>query len=60
LLLQHAIAAFGANEVDVNEQNPQGVGFIAIWGLSRSDARNWTGRESVSVAAYEAEQEYRD
>jgi putative acetyltransferase len=44
LLLQHAIAAFGANEVDVNEQNPQGVRFIAIWGLSRSDARNWTGR----------------
>jgi putative acetyltransferase len=31
-------------QVDVNEQNPQGVAFYAIWGLSRSDARNWTGR----------------
>lgn len=27
LLLRYAIDHFGANEVDVNEQNPQGVGF---------------------------------
>ena len=27
LLLRYAIYHFGANEVDVNEQNPQGVGF---------------------------------
>ncbi|MBZ6369245.1 MULTISPECIES: acetyltransferase [Enterobacter] len=33
LLLQHAIAAFGANEVDVNEQNPLGVGFYRHMGF---------------------------
>jgi putative acetyltransferase len=35
LLLQHAIAAFGANEVDVNEQNPQGVGFYRHMGFEQ-------------------------
>lgn len=44
MLLQYAIAEFGVNEVDVNEQNPQGWRFIVIWGLSRSGARNWMGR----------------
>lgn len=35
LLLQHAIAAFGANEVDVNEQNPQGVEFYRHMGFEQ-------------------------
>ena len=33
LLLRYAIDHFGANEVDVNEQNPQGVGFYQHWGF---------------------------
>jgi len=33
LLLRHAIDHFGANEVDVNEQNPQGVGFYRYMGF---------------------------
>lgn len=33
LLLKHAIDHFGANEVDVNEQNPQGVGFYQHMGF---------------------------
>ncbi|AXF61221.1 MULTISPECIES: acetyltransferase [unclassified Leclercia] len=33
LLLRHAIDHFGANEVDVNEQNPQGVGFYQHMGF---------------------------
>ena len=35
MLLQYAIAEFGVNEVDVNEQNPQGWRFIAIWGFEQ-------------------------
>jgi putative acetyltransferase len=35
LLLQHAIAAFGANEVDVNEQNPHGVAFYRHMGFKQ-------------------------
>jgi putative acetyltransferase len=35
LLLQHAIAEFGANEVDVNEQNPQGVAFYRHMGFEQ-------------------------
>ena len=35
LLLQHAITAFGANEVDVNEQNPQGVAFYRHMGFEQ-------------------------
>ena len=35
LLLQPAIAAFGANEVDVNEQNPQGVAFYRHMGFEQ-------------------------
>ncbi len=35
LLLQHAIAALGANEVDVNEQNPQGVAFYGHMGFEQ-------------------------
>lgn len=35
LLLQHAIEEFGANEVDVNEQNPQGVGFYRHMGFEQ-------------------------
>ena len=30
MLLQYAIAEFGVNEVDVNEQNPQGVAFYRL------------------------------
>lgn len=33
LLLNYAIAHFGANEVDVNEQNPQGVAFYQHMGF---------------------------
>jgi len=33
LLLQYAIAHFGANEVDVNEQNPQSVAFYQHMGF---------------------------
>ncbi len=44
LLLHYAIAEFGVNEVDVNEQNPQGVAFFAIWGLCRSAAQRLMGR----------------
>lgn len=35
LLLRHAIEHFGANEVDVNEQNPQGVGFYRYMGFEQ-------------------------
>ncbi len=35
LLLKHAIAEFGANEVDVNEQNPQGVAFYRHMGFEQ-------------------------
>lgn len=35
LLLRHAIEHFGANEVDVNEQNPQGVGFYRYIGFEQ-------------------------
>ncbi|QVV62162.1 acetyltransferase, partial [Leclercia sp. Colony189] len=35
LLLRHAIDHFGANEVDVNEQNPQGVGFYQHMGFEQ-------------------------
>lgn len=35
LLLRHAIEYFGANEVDVNEQNPQGVGFYRYMGFEQ-------------------------
>lgn len=35
LLLRHAIEQFGANEVDVNEQNPQGVGFYQHMGFEQ-------------------------
>ncbi|MCQ4446949.1 acetyltransferase [Enterobacter cloacae] len=35
LLLQHAIAEFGVNEVDVNEQNPQGVEFYHHMGFEQ-------------------------
>lgn len=35
LLLRHAIEQFGANEVDVNEQNPQGVGFYRYMGFEQ-------------------------
>jgi putative acetyltransferase len=35
LLLQYAIAEFGANEVDVNEQNPQGVAFYRHMGFEQ-------------------------
>lgn len=33
LLLNYAIAHFGANEVDVNDQNPQGVAFYQHMGF---------------------------
>lgn len=33
MLLQYAIAEFGVNEVDVNEQNPQGVAFYRHMGF---------------------------
>lgn len=33
LLLNYAITHFGANEVDVNEQNPQGVAFYQHMGF---------------------------
>jgi putative acetyltransferase len=33
MLLQYAIAEFGVNEVDVNEQNPQGVAFYRYMGF---------------------------
>lgn len=33
LLLKYAIDHFGANEVDVNEQNPQGVAFYRYMGF---------------------------
>ena len=33
LLLHYAIAKFGVNEVDVNEQNPQGVAFYRHMGF---------------------------
>jgi putative acetyltransferase len=32
---KHAIAEFGANEVDVNEQNPQGVAFYRHMGFEQ-------------------------
>ena len=35
LLLRHAIDHFGANEVDINEQNPQGVGFYQHMGFEQ-------------------------
>ena len=35
LLLKYAIAEFGVNEVDVNEQNPQGVGFYRHMGFEQ-------------------------
>lgn len=35
LLLQYAIAEFGVNEVDVNEQNPQGVEFYRHMGFEQ-------------------------
>lgn len=35
LLLQYAIEHFGANEVDVNEQNPQGVAFYLHMGFEQ-------------------------
>jgi len=35
LLLRHAIDHFGANEADVNEQNPQGVGFYQHMGFEQ-------------------------
>ena len=35
LLLRHAIEHFGATEVDVNEQNPQGVGFYRYMGFEQ-------------------------
>ncbi|POU72916.1 acetyltransferase [Leclercia sp. LSNIH6] len=35
LLLRHTIDHFGANEVDVNEQNPQGVGFYQHMGFEQ-------------------------
>jgi len=54
MLLQYAIAEFGVNEVDVNEQNPQGVAFYRHMGfeqVGRSEldgqgnayAVEWTG-----------------
>lgn len=35
LLLKYAIAEFGVNEVDVNEQNPQGVEFYRHMGFKQ-------------------------
>lgn len=35
MLLQYAIAEFGVNEVDVNEQNPQGVAFYRHMGFEQ-------------------------
>lgn len=35
MLLQYAIAEFGVNEVDVNEQNPQGVAFYLHMGFEQ-------------------------
>ncbi len=35
LLLKYAIAEFGVNEVDVNEQNPQGVAFYRHMGFEQ-------------------------
>ncbi|MEE9955347.1 acetyltransferase [Enterobacter quasihormaechei] len=35
MLLQYAIAKFGVNEVDVNEQNPQGVAFYRHMGFEQ-------------------------
>lgn len=52
LLLQHAIAAFGANEVDVNEQNPQGVEFYRHMGFEQVGRSEGRARESVSVVTY--------
>ena len=46
LLLQHAIAALGANEVDVNEQNPQGVGFYRHMGFEQVGRSEVDGQEN--------------
>lgn len=35
LLLKYAIAELGVNEVDVNEQNPQGVAFYRHMGFEQ-------------------------
>lgn len=43
LLLNYAIAHFGANEVDVNEQNPQSVAFYQHMGFVQVGALR-TGR----------------
>lgn len=44
LLLEYAIAEFGANEVDVNEQNPQGVGFYRHMGFEQVGRLERVGR----------------
>ena len=44
-LLNYAVEQLQADELDVNEQNPQGVGFTTIWVLHRQAVLNWMGRE---------------
>lgn len=44
LLLNYAIAHFGANEVDVTSKTRRALRFISIWGLCRSGAQNATDR----------------
>jgi putative acetyltransferase len=40
-LLEYAIRHLDATVLDVNEQNPQAIGFYTGWALSLSDARKW-------------------
>ncbi len=44
LLLRYAIDHFGANEVDVNEQNPQGVGFYQHMGFVQTGRSELDGQ----------------
>jgi len=44
LLLKYAIDHFGANEVDVNEQNPQGVGFYQHMGFVQTGRSELDGQ----------------